>query len=89
MAEDDDVTPSPDSPSTKDERRRPGRVNYRNPHLIRLLRGELPIKPPEEEEPFNDDEGDKDTDDLRIFKGLLNSIWISLIIWGIIFFLFM
>jgi len=96
MAEDNDFTsspdtkstPSPDAKSTKVERRRPGRVDYQNPHLIRLLRGEFSTKPPEEEL-FNDDGTGEDRDDLRTFQGIMIAVWISLIMWFVIIELFM
>jgi len=88
MAEDNDATPSSDSQSTKDERRRPGRVNYPNPYLVRLLRDEFHTRP-RQDELFKDDESDEERDDLRTFQGIMIALWISLIIWCVIIALFM
>jgi hypothetical protein len=81
-----ETRPAPDA-NTLPDRRRPGRVSYVNPHLIRLLRkpaeareiaigsqSEHSAKPqPEEDGP----------DNLGAARGVLAALAIGLVFWGV------
>ena len=68
------------------DRRRPGRVRYRNPHLIALLRvrlGKL-AEPTPIDEPIEDDRQPDDRDkagDLRPALGVGTSVLIGIALW--------
>ena len=81
-------TPENDHPPldlTRVDRRRPGRVDYRDPHLIALLRGQsLPI----DEAPAEADAISKplSVDDLAPARGILTASITGAAVWaGIIF----
>jgi hypothetical protein len=74
---DDNTETTAPSGWTGNERRRPGRVKFANPHLVALLRGKAPTrdatKAPEETAGH---------DDLGPAKGIMVAIAISAVIWG-------
>ena len=59
------------------ERRRPGRVNFANPHLIALLRGKTPTGDATDAPNWA-----AERDDLRPAKGIMLTVAISAVIWG-------
>lgn len=87
-------TPTEDSnpprSATLNDRRRPGRTDYQNPHLLPLLRGDLLIdatKADAEAEPklpFGDMQDDDDS--LGVSRGILNAAVIGAVIWAAIIF---
>ena len=70
------------------DRRRPGRVQYRNPHLIALLRGRRgKSEPTPVDEPTEDDRQPDDRDkegDLRPALGVSASVLIGIALWLVI-----
>ena len=57
------------------DRRRPGRVDYSNPHLISLLRGEAPPVGPNVELPIGE------VDSLSTARGIGVSVVLGVIAW--------
>ena len=59
------------------ERRRPGRVNFANPHLIALLRGKTPTV-----DATDAPNRAAERDDLGSAKGIMVAVAVSATIWG-------
>ncbi len=78
MVDQSDVTYAEgDSTTAFIERRRPGRIDYQDPELIRLLRQDYPALP---------DSGhptDDTRDDLGASLGLVRCVYLSLVLWDI------
>jgi len=73
---------------TLTERRRPGRIEYANPHVVALLRDPTALDPAASAEvsgPFEDlgTEGD-DGDNLAPAKGILTGLVLALPLWALI-----
>ena len=80
-----------DTGDTLPDRRRPGRVDYQNPHLIALLRQEGRQNPSDSGESKDTDaeipgvvRSDYDHDDLGAAYGIGASILIGIAIWAVI-----
>ncbi len=76
---------SPVDTGTLTDRRRPGRVDYENPHLVELLRDSDRVPPPGE--PAEELVGSgidayEDEDPLRPARGILLGIAIASGLWG-------
>jgi hypothetical protein len=70
------------------ERRRPGRVEYTNPHVVALLREPTALDldaPPDISGPFQDlSTADDASDDLAPAKGILAGLLLALPLWALI-----
>ena len=79
-------TPPPQTDVAAD-RRRPGRVDFDNPHLIDLLRRPDPadanaVPPQTLEEELTHLAADHDGDPLRAARGLVTGVLISIALWA-------
>jgi hypothetical protein len=75
----------PADTGTLTDRRRPGRVDFQNPHLVELLREPDNLPPPAEpaEKPFETDfEAYEDEDPLRPARGILLGMVIASGLWA-------
>lgn len=74
---------SPVDTGTLTDRRRPGRVDYQNQHLVELLRDSDRVPPPELAEQPADSEFDayEDEDPLRPARGILLGMLIASSMW--------
>lgn len=76
---------SPADTGTLTDRRRPGRVDYQNPHLVELLREPDNLPPPAEpaDQPAETEyDAYEDEDPLRPARGILLGMVIASGLWG-------
>lgn len=86
----DEDDPHAEGAPTRPDRRRPGRVQYRNPHLIALLRSGHRAPPsPDGTEPQGHEAPDE-SDDLDPARGLAMAVVFGVILWlGVMWLLFL
>jgi hypothetical protein len=70
--------------STLVERRRPGRIEFTNPHVVALLRDAAGIEPAESAELSGPVEDLDDRDNLAPAKGILTGLLLALPLWALI-----
>ncbi|MDE2581090.1 MAG: hypothetical protein KGL52_05610 [Rhodospirillales bacterium] len=70
----------PDS-TTLPDRRRPGRVAYRNPYLIALLRSSRRAHSPRDQVADDQDDDARTVDDLGVARGIAIACALGLLLW--------